>query len=126
MIQKESFVQKTDKSWLVIQVQRYKESTLCNLLSGMKIEFLLPMQNISYRNSERHLTPILPMIIFICINTSELSKLLKRAPYIRCLRMPNKYTPLTLSNVQLTKIKSTNFEPQRLIQTINDLKMGNK
>jgi len=125
MIENESCVQNLDKNWLVIQVQRYKESTLCHLLNGMKIEFLLPIQDTPYKNSERHLTPTIPMIIFIRINSSELSNLLKTASYIRCLRMPNKYTPLKLSNVQLTKIKSTNFDPQRLIQTINDLKVEN-
>lgn len=125
MIQKESCVANTDKNWLVMQVQRYKESTLCNLLNGMKIEFLLPIQETSYRSYERHLTPTIPMIIFICINSSGLSNLLKIAPYIRYLRMPNEYTPLKLSDVQLTKIKSTKFDPRRLIQTINDLKVEN-
>lgn len=125
MRQKESCAANTDKSWLVMQVQRYKESALCNLLNGMKIEFLLPIQETSYRNSEKHSAPTIPMIIFICINSSGLSDLLKIAPYIRYLRMPNEYTPLKLSDVQLTKIRSTNFDPQRLIQTINDLKVEN-
>lgn len=125
MIQKEPYVANTDRKWLVMQVQRYKESTLCNLLNRMKVEFLLPVQKISEKNSEKHLAPTLPMIIFIYINSAELSNLLKIAPYSRYLRMPNKYTPLKLSEIQLTKIKSTKFDPQRFIQTINDLKVEN-
>lgn len=120
MRQKKSLILNTIKSWFIIQVQRYKENTLCNLLSGMKIEFFLPIDAL-YRTSGRHPIPTLPMIIFISATSSELSNLLKIAPYSRYLRIPNEDTPITLSDVQLKKIKSTNFDPQVLIQTINEL-----
>ncbi|NLI36448.1 MAG: hypothetical protein GX416_08070 [Bacteroidales bacterium] len=123
---KDLFIRHTDRKWLIIQVQRYKEEKTCDLLNRMKIEFFLPGEKREKKYGLRNISPIIPMTIFINISQAELSKILKEAPFCRYLRVPNQDAPFILSNYQVKEIKSANLHLKKIIQIIDHLIAENK